>query len=237
VSVILGGRFVQDFPSRSCDCPPDTVLAKPSGERHVDRWFAAPTQHLIIEFETDAAQKLGACGAVVERIHHGRHPVVASLARRMVEEMERPDDVTATILEGLALEALSRLHRGNRRDAGSSGAPQWLCTIREYLHDRFRGPIRLDALALEVGLHADHVSRVFADRFGCSVGEYLRALRIDAALCELATTETPLAQVAHRCGFSDQSHLTRLVRRETGQTPRQYRAAHRKMSPPEDQVR
>jgi hypothetical protein len=81
----------------------------------------------------------------------------------MVEEMERPDDVTATILEGLALEALSRLHRGNRR-AASSSAPQWLCTIREYLHDRFRGPIRLDALALEVGIHADHVSRVFADR-------------------------------------------------------------------------
>jgi AraC-like DNA-binding protein len=38
-------------------------------------------------------------------------------------------------------------------------------------------------------------------------------------------THLPLAEIAQRVGFADQSHLTSIFRRETGVTPGRYRSA------------
>jgi AraC family transcriptional regulator len=227
VSVILEGRFLQEFPGRACDCPSGSVLAKPAGERHVDRWFAAPSRHVIIEVDETGPEDLGICREIVHRISHGTDPGVALLARRIAGELARPDDVTPTALQGLALLTLSRLIRDRRRVSGRRVVPAWLKRVREFLHGEFRSAPALSVLAREAGVHPDYLSRVFGARFGVSIGEYVRALRVDAALAELATTDVPLARVAQRCGFSDQSHLTRLVKQRTGLTPREYREVHR----------
>jgi AraC family transcriptional regulator len=56
-----------------------------------------------------------------------------------------------------------------------------------------------------------------------SVGTYLRRLRLDWCADRLVTTKIPLAEIALRAGFADQSHFTRTFRRYTGVTPRAYR--------------
>jgi AraC-like DNA-binding protein len=40
----------------------------------------------------------------------------------------------------------------------------------------------------------------------------------------LETSDRPIAEIAQTLGFADQSHLTKLFRRETGVTPGQVRA-------------
>jgi AraC family transcriptional regulator len=105
--------------------------------------------------------------------------------------------------------------------------PEWLERVRESLHDRYAESVRLADLAREAGVHPSHLSRSFSRFFGTGLGDYLRALRIAAARRELETTDRPIARIALRTGFSDQSHLTRWLKRATGMTPGQYRAAHR----------
>lgn len=227
VSVILEGRFLQEFPGRSCDCPSGSVLAKPAGERHVDRWFSVASRHVIIEVEEAEPGDLGACREVIQRISHGSDPGVGVLARRISTELARPDDVTPTALQGLALLTLSRLLRDRDPVNGRSRVQPWLSRVREVLHGHFRSAPALTSLAREAGVHPDYLSRAFVARFGVSISEYVRGLRVEAALAELATSDASLASVAQRCGFSDQSHLTRLVKQRTGLTPREYRDAHR----------
>ena len=41
----------------------------------------------------------------------------------------------------------------------------------------------------------------------------------------LRRTGIPLAEVAHRCGFADQSHMNRVFGARMGTTPGQYRDA------------
>jgi AraC-like DNA-binding protein len=50
-------------------------------------------------------------------------------------------------------------------------------------------------------------------------------LRARAALERLAGGERDLARLAAELGFADQSHLTRVVRSETGRTPAALRRA------------
>ncbi len=83
----------------------------------------------------------------------------------------------------------------------------------------------LVTLAAIAGVHRVHVARAFRDHLGCTVGDYVRRLRVRCA-CELLTaTAVPLTDVAMRAGFFDQSHMTRVVKRFLGVTPASLRRA------------
>jgi AraC family transcriptional regulator len=72
-------------------------------------------------------------------------------------------------------------------------------------------------------VHPARLARGFRHVWGESVGERLRRLRLEAARDALARPGSDLAEVAHACGFADQSHLTRAFRRAFGLTPGAYR--------------
>jgi AraC family transcriptional regulator len=94
---------------------------------------------------------------------------------------------------------------------------------REVLHERFREQLSLTELASEVGIHPAHFARGFRRYYRCSPGDYLRRLRVEEARRLLESTSEPCAMIAATCGFSDQSHLTRLFLRQVGTTPAAYR--------------
>ena len=64
---------------------------------------------------------------------------------------------------------------------------------------------------------------------GCTVGGYVRRLRIDWARERLAQRGAALVDVALDAGFADHAHFTRVFHRETGMTPSGYR---RRLGPP-----
>ncbi len=84
----------------------------------------------------------------------------------------------------------------------------------------------LDDLGAAAGVHPLHLARAFRRYFGCSVGGYVRRLRVEAASCALLDADEPLARVAHRFGFTDQSHFTRVFARVMGVPPGRFRLGH-----------
>ncbi|USQ75334.1 AraC family transcriptional regulator [Ornithinimicrobium cryptoxanthini] len=82
-------------------------------------------------------------------------------------------------------------------------------------------------LAAAVSLSPSQFSRVFQDRFGMTPHQYLRRLRMDAAADLLTTTDLPLTEVASRCGYYDQSHMSNEFRKIKHMPPGAYRARYR----------
>ena len=74
-----------------------------------------------------------------------------------------------------------------------------------------------------VGVHPVTLARAFRRTFGCTIGEYLRRLRIERAAEQLATGTQPLAEIALAAGFADQSHFSNVFRRRVGMSPSAYR--------------
>jgi AraC family transcriptional regulator len=64
---------------------------------------------------------------------------------------------------------------------------------------------------------------VFRQQYGCTVGDYVRKLRLDFASRQLATSSASLAAIALAAGFADQSHFTKAFRRASGMTPAEWR--------------
>jgi len=224
VSMILEGAFSQRFPGRVFECGPGAVLVKPPEETHQDRWADRPARHLIIEPDPAQHDRLGDLSGLVEEVSFRSDPGLHALGLRIIHEMDIDDPARCLAVQGLALELLARFSRVETGEAGGGEPPAWLQRIRDLVSDRFRENLTLEELGAAAGVHPTHVSRTFSRYYGVGVASYMRRLRVEAAREELRTSDTSISRVALRNGFSDQSHLTRELRRAIGVTPAQYRA-------------
>ena len=102
-------------------------------------------------------------------------------------------------------------------------APRWFGRVKDRLHEGFREPLRMRDLAREAGVHPVHLARVFRKIEQRTPGEYQQRLQVRAACELLHDPEWPLVVIAAECGFTDQSHFTRVFRKLTGTTPAQLR--------------
>jgi AraC family transcriptional regulator len=141
------------------------------------------------------------------------------LGSALFEEMCCGHDGADLVLEGLALQLAGALGRLPVEEA----APRWLLAVAERLRRENHQPLRLADLAGEAGVHPVHLARAFRRHFGCSVGEELRRLRVEAVCAALARPGASIADASAAAGFADQSHCSRVFRRITGMSPAQYR--------------
>jgi AraC-like DNA-binding protein len=84
-----------------------------------------------------------------------------------------------------------------------------------------------DETARSVGVSPSHFSYMLSEKTGLSFSKLLRQARVDLACELLLTTNEPLAAIAGRCGFYDQSHFTKVFTQAKQLTPRQFREANR----------
>ncbi|MDB6006003.1 MAG: hypothetical protein JWR15_2990 [Prosthecobacter sp.] len=81
-------------------------------------------------------------------------------------------------------------------------------------------------MARTAGMSPRAFERSFLREYGLPPQQYLKRLRIQTACRLLVDTRESIAAISLRCGFADQSHLTREFRRVTSLTPGTYRETY-----------
>lgn len=226
-TVTLDGAWEETRKCRVHRCTPGAVVVKSARELHRDVFLAPGLRVVMVEMEP--AAPLGAvesCFEILERKAFVHDEIGAALGRRMARELEEVDPSTSTIIEGLVLEMFGTLAR-RHREKGGGRRPRWLERARELIHHDFAGPLRVVEIARAVDVHPVRLTRAFRRYMGESPGEYLRRVRLEWTAAQLSSTDEPVAQIAARAGFADQSHFTRAFRRHLGVTPALFRAASR----------
>ena len=106
----------------------------------------------------------------------------------------------------------------------TAGLPDYeLRRLNDFIEDNLEGEITLAAMASACGIGTKSFVRAFAATTGKSPYQYVIAARVERAKRLIEQDQEGLAEIALRCGFSHQEHLTRAFRRLTGQTPGRYR--------------
>jgi len=193
------------------------ALTMPAGARHGARFGSGGARIVIVKACTASS------GISFQRFEQLRGRGFGLLAWRLAAELRASDAAAPLAAEGLALELLaaaSREEASHRIDR----APPWLSSAEDLLRARVGDCVRLSELAAEIGVTPVQVARAFRARYGVSVGEYGRRIRVEWAAAEIARGDRTLAEIAVEAGFADQSHFTRLFKRYLGTTPGQYRA-------------
>ena len=112
-----------------------------------------------------------------------------------------------------------------RRLVPSEGGltPRRLASVKKFISEHLGEELSLESIARAASISPSHFSGLFKQSTGQSPHQYLMISRIEKAKDLLLHSATPIAEVALQLGFADQSHLTRLMRRYTGMTPRMIR--------------
>lgn len=92
-----------------------------------------------------------------------------------------------------------------------------------YISQNFNRQITLDETARHVHLHPSYFSTLFKQSTGSSFKEYLNMVRIEESKRLLSNTDFSIIDIAVAVGFEDQSYFSKVFKKYTGITPRQYR--------------
>ena len=126
------------------------------------------------------------------------------------EDLE--DDTTRMHLESLVLELVTV-------ESPVQGAASWSVGARDWLREEYARHTSLAALADRVGVHPAHFARGFRQAHGMTPGDFLRRVRVAAAVRAMVDGDRALAGIALACGFADQSHMGRYFKRYLGLSP------------------
>lgn len=118
------------------------------------------------------------------------------------------------------IRALASTWTGRQRDRVVGGLAPWReRRAKALLANDLLRRLTLPQVAAECRLSVAHFTRAFKISVGITPHAWLQHRRIDHAKSLLSKTPLSLSQIAASCGFSDQSHFTKVFSRLVGQTP------------------
>jgi len=216
--VLLAGEYRDHSRHGGFDQPAFSLIYHPTTNAHAGELGPRGMRGLNIEYEPRWLERHG----LHESDLGNYRPLDSARARmaalRLLTTAFQSGDPVEADLETQGLELLAPLVTQPAWPAGEAARP-WLQRAEDFLRARFREAISLRDLAQEAGVHPVYLARVFRRQHGCSVSEYLRALRL-AEAGRLVLEGACLAQAACAAGFSDQPHFSRSFARELGCTPK-----------------
>ncbi len=112
-----------------------------------------------------------------------------------------------------------------RADTGDAATAE---AIRLHLDEAYPDPdTGVETAAAILGRHRTTILRAFVAAHGVTPSTYLARRRLQHALSLLRTTTLPVAEIATSAGFRSPEYLARVVRTETGLSPRAFRHGNR----------
>ena len=161
-------------------------------------------------------------------------PTLARMMEALWSEASDAGPAATLMVEGRATSILGRLlSLTTARDFGPNEKgvrPLDVARLRRvtaYVDEHLDATITIEDLARIAGRSPFHFARCFRAATGSSPHRFVLARRVDLARRLLSETDEAIAEIAYRCGFSSQAHLSTAFRKQVGSTPGAYRKASR----------
>ena len=95
--------------------------------------------------------------------------------------------------------------------------------VIDHVEEHYRSALEISELARIAGLSESQFRKRFMKLFKISPLKFITRIRVQTAAKLLLSSDAPIADIALKCGFCDQSYLTRQFSSFFGMTPKKYR--------------
>ncbi|WNJ93542.1 AraC family transcriptional regulator [Bosea sp. 685] len=125
------------------------------------------------------------------------------------------------LLAALLMNCLSQIERGEPLSTSTpdTHGDALVSEVKSYISNNPSTDLSLDLIADAFGLSRRHVTRLFREKTGMTIGEFHERERVGRARALLTETDLPVGEVAWRVGLESGSALARMMRRVAGITP------------------
>lgn len=188
-----------------------------AGEMHASISRKSISKNTNIEFGKAFLQKYAVSESQIDEAVNNNLDA-KFLILKMQQEMLVDDSVSQLSIQTLLLDLINASNNSR-----NPSAPRWVQVLDDLLNDRWNEQVTLNELSVATETHPVTISKNFRRYFSCTLGEYLRKLKIDKSIPLIKDSGMSLTEIAHHCGFTDQSHFTRNFKQMTGFLPKEYR--------------
>jgi len=217
ISLVLAGGSLEKRKNLAVERLPGKITFYRSGEYHQSTSILDNSRHINLELDQPFLMEYGIneseMAHAIERTPEGKFFLL-----RVYGEMIADDDQSSLSVSMLLLDLLQQA--SNSLDGKKHYS--WVSDIEEVLRGNWDRRLSLNALSSIAKVHPVTLSRQFHKYHSCTLGEYLRKLKIEKALTLIKTSRQSLTEIVYECGFADQSHFTRTFKCLTGLLPHAY---------------
>jgi len=197
---------------------PGKITYYHAGEPHQAIKIIKPSLRINLEIENSFFEQYQISEHMVQ-LAADKNPDAKFLMLRIYKELLINDAFTDASTQMLFLEMVAH----NEALENNSKLPAWVKIVQHYIHDNLNIKITLDDLSQAAGIHPITVSKHFPRFFHCTLGEYIRKLKIEKSLTLIKSESLSLTDLAYECGFFDQSHFIKTFKQLAGFLPARYK--------------
>jgi len=220
--MVYEGTVFDETAQEAHEIGPGELLVRPAGITHANHFGDDGAQLIWIDMTPAFSDGFAALYGRSWASARLTFSMVRHLPEQIRNEMLAPDAASKLILPGLVEQLLGI---GSR--VVSRSRSEWLGRAVEMIDRSFSEGFCIADVARHAGVSPSRLSHGFREHLGCSIGDYVRNLRVEAAASALRESDESIAAIAACCGFADQAHLSRTFREQRGMTPTEFRRMYR----------
>jgi AraC family transcriptional regulator len=155
---------------------------------------------------------------------------VVNLLMSASRELEHSQEAAKTTIHRAAslLQAQMRCDRPERQEQSLALLAWQMRLVEIYIDEHLDQQILVANLSELLHLSEAHFSRAFRLAYGEPPHAYIVRRRVELAAQLMLASHEPLSEIALKCGFHDQAHLSKQFRQLTGETPAAWRRLRRR---------
>ncbi|WP_404986260.1 AraC family transcriptional regulator [Chryseobacterium sp. M5] len=217
LTLFLKGGTTEKRKNRTETVGPGSLLFYHSDELHSNHNTLFPSRNINIEIEERILQDLNLSESSIEKSIQN-----TAAAKFLILKIFKETIVADPFSEDTIMMLFSQLSGFSGYLDRFQNSPLWVKNLKELLNDQWNENHNLKDLANILQLNPITISKHFPKYFGCTLGEYMRRIKIDRSISMIHFEQRSLTEVGLHCGFSDQSHFIRTFKDQTGFLPKQF---------------
>ena len=100
--------------------------------------------------------------------------------------------------------------------------------VKDYIRHHYREDINRDDVANIAYVTPNYLSKLFTQKIGMNMREYINLLRVNEAKRLLLTTDDNISDIASNLGYNNISYFSTVFRKICGMSPAEWRAGNEK---------
>lgn len=103
------------------------------------------------------------------------------------------------------------------------GGQDVIGAVKSYIRKNYASDLNVTDVAAKFYINANYLSTLFRREAGVKLGNYIEGIRMERAKELLKNSDWIIQEIAAETGYADANYFTKVFKRYTGMTPRQYR--------------
>jgi transcriptional regulator GlxA family with amidase domain len=147
--------------------------------------------------------------------------VVTNICEIMLKEYEEKKAGFELVLRALLISLIGIILRSYTNQSGKDFENyDKIIPALKYIEEHYSEKITLEMLADQCFLSGRQLSRIFSKIYGMSPIDYLVNYRLTTAYLHILSSDDSVASIAEKCGFYDESHMSRLFLKRFNFSPK-----------------